>query len=383
MTVKRNEGGVALETALFDALRADGTGTLRGHVLDLAAQAWKMSCGPGPAALAFQRLAEALRDAAQPGAPTPDTPGALPTGDPPPEVSPAQTVLARQLAEAGEEISQLSAGRLTVAMTDPAQAWRQLHLGTLWLPERLRRQALELLGGEHADYLIPPLDQAAEPGITMAKACSHPDAAQSLAGWPTALDELAERLRPVIGVTFTMLEQAAGLFTVGGAGGEIIALRADQDRKAPKEAITAALASLASVHRDPYLRVGWLWQLDAALRSVFPLPVPSPYSAWARNYDGCLGVLTEHAREVSPDAQVEIVRGATPYEDPARREYAPSGNVPVKPFNPSELNTVLWPLRTHVRLAGTPDNAGLHRQGRVIYGHDHGAAYPALSTSPH
>ena len=375
---------MTVDEALREALRADRTGKLREQVTDLAAAAWRISCRPdGEEAEALRRLAEVLRDtvledASAADGQSRDQPSRTGEADRAPAIPP-------WLADARDEILALSGNRLNVAVGDPAELWRHLHLGTLWLTDSHRRQSLEVLRVDprNPEYLVPPLAEAGDAGITWSAAEAHPAAAKALADWPPELRDAGSLLQPIIGATFTVVDLAPGLFTTSGAAhGEIKPVETSHDRQSFQERVERILTTLAAESLDPHLRVDWLSELDEALRSVFPLPVPSAYSQWAKRLRVSLDVLTAHARNVSPGAEVELVKARTAYEDPARHRFAGGNNVAIRPFQPTELNQVLWPLRAYVELPGSPATARLVRAGRVVYGHSRGFPYPAPANEP-
>jgi hypothetical protein len=381
---------VSVDVALRDALLADGTSALRESVLDLAAAAWRLSCSTeGEEAASIRRLAETLKDAVRVDAPA---------AGPPPAAAPASQVtpdgpgsvvrtgtaarLPPWLAETCERVRALSGGRLNPARPDPAGLWLQLHLGSLWLPDSQRRQAAELLGGPE-EYLVPPLPEAGVAGITWSQAQAHPAVEKALADWPAEARVAGERLAPLIGLTLTVADQADGLYTTGGPlGREVTPVRTRGDRQSFRERTMTVLARIGSAGQDPYQRVDWLSELDEVLRSLFPLPTPSPYGLWAKRLADSRDLLAEHALALSPEAEIVLVKADTSYEDIARRTYAPDNNLAVAPFQPSDLNTVLWPLRAYVMVPGMPPGGGrLLRPGRVIYGHDNGVRL-AVPTDP-
>lgn len=363
---------VTVDAALADALRADMTGELCGHVTDLAAAAWRMSCRPtGDAAEALRRLADVLRETV-----CQDAPAGPPRARQPAPIPTQPAPIPRWLTDARDVMLSPSDGRLAIGsagVADVQALWRQLHLDTLWMPESQRRQSLELLRAdpEDQDHLIPPLEEVAEAGISWAAAAAHPAAAAALAGWPREPDD---PLPALIGTAFTIADLAPGLFMVDGSGGvEIRPAGTERDRQAFQDRVVGALTRLAADGTSPRLRVDWLAELDEALRSLFPVPLPSKFSLWTKRLESSLSVLTSYAGAVSADAEVRLVPAGTAYEDRTRSQFADGSNVPVRPFRDAELNKVLWPLRAYVRLPGEPGTAPLVRHGRVIYGHHLGA----------
>jgi hypothetical protein len=393
-----------VDEAIRDALHADRTGALRSYLLDLAAKAFRLSCVPDAGeSAAMLRLATALREAASPQAraqpaeglaPTADAVragksspmgGSAPAGadDAALATGPGASAAARlpeRLARARDDIRDKSNGRLDVTADDAAQAWRQLHLGTLWLPESVRGAALGLLGAAEPEYLVPPHEDAGEPGLAWSAAEEDADVMAALASWPPALREPGDRLAPVLSLVLTVADLASGLFTAGSPADGIVPLATTGDRRAFREWILGIVAKLAAPGDQPNIQVDWLGALDGAMRSVFPLPVPSRHSVWAKRLDGSLDELTRQVRIASPDGEVTLLRGGTRYEDPRRRELAPdASNIAIRPFTDAERNQVLWPLRAYVKLPGTEAAPHIVRHGSVLHGHDNGFAYPGAA----
>jgi hypothetical protein len=378
-----------VDEALRDALDADLTGELRERVRDLAAAAFRMSCGPEADAAPLQRLALTLRRTVLRGpGPTPrravpaaEAPSPGGAGLPPrtQETRPGPGIPAR-LAQARDEVREVTENRLRVVADEPRELWRQLHLGTLWIGDSMRTRALEALGGKAPEYLIPPLDEVAEDGITWAAAEADQDVAAALARWPLELREAADQLAPVIGLILTVANLAAGLFTVGGRPAAVISpIVTSDDRSAYRQRVLGTLERIAESAGDPSVPVDWLGALDEALRSVFPLPVPSRYSLWAGRLETSRGALATHAHKVSPDAVVVLLDGVRRYEDAQRKQFAPDdGNIAIQPFTDLERYEVLWPLRAYVELPGSDTASRIVRTARVLYGHEGGFDYRKL-----
>jgi hypothetical protein len=148
------------------------------------------------------------------------------------------------------------------------------------------------------------------------------------------------------------------------------------DRRTYRQRVLGILERIAEPASDPNVPVDWLGALDEALRSVFPLPVPSRYSVWAKRLETSRGVLDAQARKASPGAVVVLVDGVQRYEDAQRKRYAPDdGNIAVRPFTDVQRYEVLWPLRAYVELPGSDTAARIVRAARVLYGHEGGFDY--------
>jgi hypothetical protein len=399
MQADQMPAGQSVDAALRQALRADTDGDLRDHVIDLAVTAWRMSCHPDAAAATFRGLADALRDAVLPDA------GAVEGGPVGAGVAEAAAhdgadrdeaprLTADWLTQTRDKVHELSEGRLFVPDTDPATLWRQLHLRTLFLPEEQRRGVLKLLhpapndadpafgpdpdneGQSESGYLVPPFAAVGETGLTWAEAEAHPVITKALADWPDELMQARVTLSSVLGLAWTVL--ANGPFAAGGLPGEILdPVLASLSRHEFLGWWLGPLEKLADPRLGPRQRVDWLRELDGRLRSVFPLPVPSPHSMWAKRLEISLDLLRTAALTAAADAEVELVRAGTKYEDERRCRYAPDGNIAIRPFDRSELSQVLWPLRAHVLLPATEGSGELVRPGQVIYGSPRGQSYPA------
>jgi hypothetical protein len=371
-----------LTEVLQDALDADPAGQLRLHVADLAAAAFRMSCGLGEeAGIPFERFALALRQAVRHG-PRPVLAEATPPAgaEPSPWTEPVVSgqLLPGWLSQLRETVAARSESRLRVTTDEPGELWRQLHLGTLWLAKGMHTQVVEALGGASPDYLVPARADVGEAGITWDATRTSPDIAAILSRWPGEFRETGDRLTPVIGLIFTYVDQAAWLYTADDRPASVITpLAGADDQLAYRQRVLGILERIAQPATPPSALVDWLGALDEALRSVFPLPVPARTSTWASMLDISRECLLSHARRVSPGAHVELVDAVTPYKDERRKQLAPDGgNIAVQPFTAVERYEVLWSLRAYVELPGDATASRIIRPARVLYGHEDGFAYP-------
>lgn len=384
MSTSQPGGGVPKDLAqvLQDALDADLAGQLRPHVADLAAAAFRMSCGLGEEqGIPFARLALALRQAVRHGPRPVPSESTLPAGAEPSRRG-AQVVsgppLPGWLSQLRETVLARSENRLRVTADQPGELWRQLHLSTLWLAKGMHTQVVEALGGASPDYLVPSRADVGEDGITWDATRTSPDIAAILGRWPGEFRETGDRLAPVIGLIFTYVDLAAGLYTADDRPAAVITpLATAGDQLAYRQRVLSILERIAQPATPPSALVDWLGALDEALRSVFPLPVPARSSPWASMLDVSRECLLSQAMRVSPGANVELVDAVTPYKDDRRKHLAPDGgNIAVQPFTAVERYEVLWSLRAYVELPGDATASRIIRPARVLYGHEDGFAYP-------
>jgi len=385
----REHDALTVDAVLRDALRADSTGELRECVSDWAAQAWRMSCqfGADPdgkrRAELFRQLAEALRDVLRPEVLVRDDPPPSPSTRPPtPSTQRGEadrgSGIPRWLAGARDEIMTLSDGRLHADAGEPTKLWQQLHLGILSLPTEQYRQSLDLLGVISLEHLIPPQPELKVAGITWSDAMKHPLAAQTIDDWPPDVQVRYGSLRPVIATTFTVVDLAPGLFMASGQGATVTPLDSPKAQRAYQERVRRAMAQLGAADLDSPPEVDWLSALDEALRSVFPLPMPSRFSWWADRLQRSLELLTKCAYSVSSGSDVKLAKAGMSFDETQRRGQAGGDNVAIQPFRPEEDGRVLWVLRAYILLPGGPGGAVMTREGRVAYGHRQGSSYPGL-----
>jgi molecular chaperone DnaK len=291
----------------------------------------------------------------------------------------AGSALPGWLGKVRETLSDRPERWLRTSATDPAEIWRQLHLACCWLDEQDRRQCLRLLREAAPEnlpdgYLIPPLTKPEVTGIDWATAAEYPLLASELADWPRHRRDRCEELLQLVGITLTLADNCAGLYTVTGNGGmRTEPLDSDPARIAYREYLLGLVARLAAPDLSPRQEIDWLTEVDQAVRSLFPLPFPSAWSWWASQLKVSSRLLSVRASDISAQAEVLLLQAGEQLSSEQYRKYADKEqNVPFALGSQAQLGTVLWPLRAYVSLPSAPPEPTWIREARVAYGHSHG-----------
>jgi hypothetical protein len=283
------------------------------------------------------------------------------------------------LGEVREALSDRPEQWLRTSATDPAEIWRQLHLACCWLDEQDRRECLRLLHEAAPEnppdgYLIPPLTDPEVTGIDWAAAAEYPLLASELASWPRHRRDWCEELLQLVGITLTLADNCAGLYTVIGNGGmRTEPLDSGPARIAYREYLLGLVARLAAPDLSPWQEIDWLTEVDQAVRSLFPLPFPSAWSWWAGQLKVSSRLLSLRASEISAQAEVLVLQAGEQLSSEQYKKYSDKEqNVPFALGGQAQRGTVLWPLRAYVSLPSAPPEPTWIREARVAYGHSHG-----------
>ena len=374
---------MTLEKALNAVLQADVSGQARAEVSKVAGWAWEMSCAYGTdpqrqqLAGAFLQLATELREhllsnSVVSRSKSPETANSTAENR-------RQESIPSWLAEARNVVFTRSQGLLRTNAEDPAGIWCQLHLAGCWLDtadwtvyaEALRAAAP---GDPPTGYLIPPLAELGVAGLDFPTAMRHPVVIAAVAAWPRQRLDQCASLISLISTTFTFVDHCEGLYTATEHGGlEVEPVDSESKRAAYRNHLQNLLAKLAPAHLEPSQELVWLAAIDEALRSVFPLPFPSPWSWWAGQLTSSFELLAQRASGISKEARIVLIKAGEQFSSAERKKYAgKDNNLPITPEQDTDLGRVLWPLRAYVSLPATSASSPQVREGRVAYGHEHG-----------